>query len=118
MTLFLVPAGGTIVIVMEIAVMGPAVVRFGLETGLPGFVFFFLLRWVSEETFLRVLLRPLITDKRAELATEAVFAGTSGGVRYCCWSWLMRVARCACCVAFCMRRDSNSDWSSGGASGV
>ena len=69
-----------------------------------------------EETLIRVLLRPLIADKRAELATELVSAGTSGGRRHCCWSWLMRVARCACCTAFFVRRDSNSDWSAGGAS--
>ena len=41
MTLFLVPAGGTGVIVVEIAAMGPEVIRFGVETGLPGFVFCF-----------------------------------------------------------------------------
>ena len=39
--LFLVPAGGTGVIVMEIAAVGPAVVRVGVETGFPGFVFCF-----------------------------------------------------------------------------
>ena len=41
MTLFLVPAGGTGVIVVEIAAMGPAVIRVGVETGIPGFVFVF-----------------------------------------------------------------------------
>ena len=41
-TLFLVLAGGTGVIVVEITDMGPAVVRVGVETGIPGFVF-----WVS-----------------------------------------------------------------------
>ena len=41
MTLFSVPAGGTGVIVVEIAAMGPEVVRFGLATSLPGFVFCF-----------------------------------------------------------------------------
>ena len=40
-TLFLVPAGGTGVIVVEIAAMGPAVIRVGVETGIPGFVFVF-----------------------------------------------------------------------------
>ena len=40
-TLFLVLAGGTGVIVVKIAAMGPAVVRVGVETGLPGFVFCF-----------------------------------------------------------------------------
>ena len=79
MTLFLLPAGGTGVIAVEIAAMDPAVVRVGVETDLPGFVFFFLLCWVSEETLLRVSIRPLMTDKRVELATEAVSAGTSGG---------------------------------------
>ena len=39
--LFLAPAGGTGVIVMEIASMGPSVVRVGVETGFPGFVFCF-----------------------------------------------------------------------------
>ena len=39
-TLFLVLAGGTGGIVVEILAMGPAVVRVGAETGLPGFVFF------------------------------------------------------------------------------
>ena len=73
---------------------------------------------MSEETFLRISLRPLMADKRAELETEAVSDGASVVGRHCCWSWSMRVARCACCVAFCMRKDSNSDWSAGGASGV
>ena len=40
-TLFSVHADGTVVIVMEIAAMGPEVVRVGVETGLPGFVFCF-----------------------------------------------------------------------------
>ena len=40
-TLFLVPAGGTGVIFVEITAMGPAVVRVGVETGLTGFVFCF-----------------------------------------------------------------------------
>ena len=53
-TLFLVLEGGTGVNVVEIEAMGPAVVRVGVDTGLPGFVFFFLLRWVSVETLLRV----------------------------------------------------------------
>ena len=35
------PAGGTGVIVMEIASMGPSVVRVGVEIGFPGFFFFF-----------------------------------------------------------------------------
>ena len=39
-TLFSVPASGTGVIFVEIAAMGPAVVRVGVETGLPGFVFY------------------------------------------------------------------------------
>ena len=51
-TLFSVPAGGTVVIVVEIIAMGPTVVRVGAETGLPSFVFCFLLRWVSEENLL------------------------------------------------------------------
>ena len=34
-------AGGTGVIVVEISAMGPGVVRVGVETGLPGFVFCF-----------------------------------------------------------------------------
>ena len=118
MTLFLVLAGVTGLIVVEIASIGPALVRVVVDTGLPGFVFFFLLHWLSEETLLRVLLRRLMADKSADLATEAVSAGTSGGGRHCGWSWSMRVARCACCVAFFMRKDSNSDWSAGGASGV
>ena len=71
-----------------------------------------------EETLIRVSLRPLMADKRAELATEVVSAGTSGGGRHCFGSCSMRVTRCACCVAFFMQRDSNSDWSAGGASGV
>ena len=71
-----------------------------------------------EETLIRVLLRPLMADKRAELATELVSAGTSGGMRHCCWSWSMRVPRCACCVEFFMQRDSNSDWSADRASVV
>ena len=71
-----------------------------------------------EETLIRLSLRPLMADKRAELATEAVSAGTSGGGRHCCWGFPMRVARCACCIEFCMWRDSNSYWSAGGASGV
>ena len=75
--------------------MGPGLVRVGVETGLPGFVFFFLLRWVSEDNLLRVSLIPLMADKRAELATEVVSAGTSGGGRHYCWSWLTRVAMCA-----------------------
>ena len=33
--------GGTGVIVVEIAAMGPAVFRVGVETGIPGFVFCF-----------------------------------------------------------------------------
>ena len=41
MTLSSVLAGGIVVIVVEIAAMGPAVVRVGVEMGLPGFVFFF-----------------------------------------------------------------------------
>ena len=41
MNLFSAPAGGTGVIVMEIASMGPSVVRVGAETGFPGFVFCF-----------------------------------------------------------------------------
>ena len=41
MNLFLVPEGGTGVIVVEIAAMGPAVVRVGVETGFSGFVFCF-----------------------------------------------------------------------------
>ena len=69
-----------------------------------------------EETLLRVSLRPLMADKRSELATEAVSAGKSGGGRQCCWSWSMRVARCACCVELFLRRDFNSDWSAGSAS--
>ena len=73
---------------------------------------------MSEDTLLRVSLRPLMTDKRAKLATEAVSAGTIGGGRQCFWGWSMRVARCACCVAFFMWRDYNSDWSAGSASGV
>ena len=40
-TLFLVVAGGTDVIVVYIAAMGPALVRIGVETGLPGFIFWF-----------------------------------------------------------------------------
>ena len=40
-TLCSVPAGGTGVIVVEILAMGPAVVRVGVETGFPGFVFCF-----------------------------------------------------------------------------
>ena len=71
-----------------------------------------------EETLLRVSIRPLMADKRAELATKAVSTGMSGGGRHCCWSCSMRVATCACFVALFMRRDSNSDWSIGGASGV
>ena len=39
--LFSVPAGVTGAIVVEIAVMGPAVVRVGVETGFSGFVFCF-----------------------------------------------------------------------------
>ena len=84
MNLFFVPAGGTGVIVVDIAAMGPAVFRVGVETSFPGFVVFFLLCWVSEETLLRVLLRPLMSDKRAKLDTEAVCTGTSGGGRHCC----------------------------------
>ena len=38
---FLVPAGGTGVIVVEIAVMVPAVVRLSVDRGFPGFVFCF-----------------------------------------------------------------------------
>ena len=41
MTLFSVPAGGTGVVVVEISAMGPAVVRVGVETGFPGFVYCF-----------------------------------------------------------------------------
>ena len=41
MNLFLVPAGGTGVMFVEIAAMGPAVVRVGVETGFLGFVFCF-----------------------------------------------------------------------------
>ena len=40
-TLFFVLEGGTGVIVVDIAVMGPAVVRVGVETGFPGYVFSF-----------------------------------------------------------------------------
>ena len=87
MTLFLVLAGGTGVIVVDIAAMVPAVVRVGVEIGFPVFIFFLFLCWVLEETFLRALLIPLMEDKRDELATEAVSAGTSGGGRHCCWSW-------------------------------
>ena len=76
------------------------------------------MRWVSEETLLKVLLIPLMADRRAKLATESVSAGKSGGKRHWCWSWSMRVARCDLCVAFFMRRDSNSDWSEDGAAGV
>ena len=94
-TLFLVPAGGTGVVVVDISAMGPAVVIVGVETGFLGFSFVFLLCRVWEETLLRVSLRPLMADKRAELATEAVSAGTSGGGRLWCWSWSMRVASCA-----------------------
>ena len=39
--LFSAPAVGTGVIVMEIASMGPSLVRVGVETGFPGFVFCF-----------------------------------------------------------------------------
>ena len=46
-SLFPVLAGGTDVIVVDIAAMSIAVVRIGVETGLPGFVLFFLLCWVS-----------------------------------------------------------------------
>ena len=35
------PSGGTGFIVMEITAMGLAVVRVGIETGFPGFVFYF-----------------------------------------------------------------------------
>ena len=49
--LFSVPAGGTGVIVVEIAVMGPAVVRVGVETGFPGFVFCFSTALVVEGDF-------------------------------------------------------------------
>ena len=73
---------------------------------------------MSEETLLRVSLKPLLADKRDELATQVVSASTSVGGRHCCWSWSMRVARCAFCVAFFMQRDSNSDWSAGGDAGV
>ena len=73
---------------------------------------------MSEETLIRVLLIPLMEDKRAKLETESVSAGTSGGGRHWCWSWSMRVAKCALCVAFYMQRDSNSDWSSYVAAGV
>ena len=41
MNLFLVPAGGTGVIFVEFAAMGPAVVRVGVEAGFSGFVFCF-----------------------------------------------------------------------------
>ena len=37
---------------------------------------------MSEETLLRVSLKPLMADKRAELAAEVVSAGTSGGGRH------------------------------------
>ena len=46
------PSGGTGVIVVEIAAMGPAVVRVGVETGFTGFVFCFLMGWVLKETFI------------------------------------------------------------------
>ena len=64
---------------------------------------------MSEETLLRVLLKSLMVDKRAELATEEVSAGTSGGGRRCFFSCSMRAARCGCCVSFSMWRDSNAD---------
>ena len=116
------PSGGTGVFVVEIAAMGPAVVRVGVETGFTGFVFCFLMRWVSKETFISVSLRGLMADKRAELATElatvAMSTGTSGGGRHCFCNCSMMVARCAYCVAVFMRRDSNSDWSVGGSSGM
>ena len=57
-----------------------------------------------------------MTDKRAELATVAVSTGASGGGRHYFCNCSMMVARCACCVEFFMRRDSNSDWSVGGYS--
>ena len=41
MNLFLAPAGGTGMIVVDITSMGPAVVRVGVETGRPGFAFFY-----------------------------------------------------------------------------
>ena len=41
MTLFSVPAGGNGVNFVEMSAMGPAVVRVGVETGFPGFVFCF-----------------------------------------------------------------------------
>ena len=41
MTLFSVLAGGTGVVVVEIAAMCPSVDRVGVEAGLPGFVFCF-----------------------------------------------------------------------------
>ena len=62
-----------------------------------------------EDTLIRVLLIPLMADKRSKLATEAVSAGTSGGGRHCFCNCSMRVARCACYVAFFIRRDSNLD---------
>ena len=40
-TLFLVPTDGIGAIVVEISAVGPAVVRVGVETGLPGCVFCF-----------------------------------------------------------------------------
>ena len=41
MNLFFVPACGTGVIVVDIAAVGPAVVRVGVETSFPGFDVFF-----------------------------------------------------------------------------
>ena len=66
-----------------------------------------------KETFISVSLRGLMVDKRAELATElatvTVSTGMSGGGRHCFCNCSMRVARCACYVAFFIRRDSNLD---------
>ena len=47
-----------------------------------------------EETLIRVSLRPVMADNRAELATDAVSASTSGGGRH--WFWELELVNEGC----------------------